>query len=326
MSIFSAEKNVREDIRSAVPEFFSKLDKLIKEILGVKTNVSRLKTTQQSRDIGDDQNRSDRDVQDNTNERTTNEQSDIRTDFPSTDTNPSLAGNQTSISSNRANQSPRQLDNQTNEPINIRIKTDERFGTYNSRGIIKPSQNRSNRHVLSTDTTKAGSSQSISQTDTTSQNNARDTTTTQGNIFDAKSQTNEPTNIESTDKNGYETNLIKRIGSNAWVVTGFKKPKYGYGQGHGKTIPTEHQSYSARTGAGALDKDGTEDNQMVNQSGGATTSDLRTISPIRSRTDVGASDKSKDLVANMVATDFANDELTSNRSHKVSIDSLIQDI
>lgn len=49
MSIFSAEKNVREDIRSAVPEFFSKLDKLIKEILGVKTNVSRLKTTQQSR-------------------------------------------------------------------------------------------------------------------------------------------------------------------------------------------------------------------------------------------------------------------------------------
>ena len=147
-------------------------------------------------------------------------------------------------------------------------------------------------------------------------------------------------------------------GSNAWVVTGFKKPKDGYGQGHGKTIPTEHQSYSARTGAGALDKDGTEDNQMVNQSGGATTSDLRTISPIRSRTDVGASDKasdddmakskdltipthikptlhrqdvgasdkSKDLVANMVATDFANDELTSNRSHKVSIDSLIQDI
>lgn len=107
-----------------------------------------------------------------------------------------------------------------------------------------------------------------------------------------------------------------------------------------------------------MDKDGTEDNQMVNQSGGATTSDLRTISPIRSRTDVGASDKasdddmvkskdltipthikptlhrqdvgasdkSKDLVANMVATDFANDELTSNRSHKVSIDSLIQDI
>ena len=40
---------------------------------------------------------------------------------------------------------------------------------------------------------------------------------------------------------------------------------------------------------------------------------------------MGASDKSKDLVANMVATDFANDELTSNRSHKVSIDSLIQD-
>lgn len=213
MSIFSAEKNVREDIRSAVPEFFSKLDELIKEVLGVKTNVSRLKTAQQSRDTGNDQNRSDRDVQDNTNKRTTNEQSDIRTDFPSTDTNPSLAGNQTSISSNRANQSPRQLDNQTNEPINIRIKTDERFGTYNSRGIIKPSQNRSNRHVLSTDTTKAGSSQSISQTDTTSQNNARDTTTTQGDIFDAKSQTNEP-NIESTDKNGYETNLIKRIGSN----------------------------------------------------------------------------------------------------------------
>ena len=44
------------------------------------------------------------------------------------------------------------------------------------------------------------------------------------------------------------------------------------------------------------------------------------------RLNVGASDKSKDLVANMVATDFANDELTSNRSHKVSIDSLIQDI
>ena len=126
MSIFSAEKNVREDIRSAVPEFFSKLDKLIKEILGVKTNVSRIKTAQQSRDTGNDQNRSDRDVQDNTNERTTNEQSDIRTNSPSTDTSTSLAGNQTSISSNRANQSPRQLDNQNddysnqaNEPINI---------------------------------------------------------------------------------------------------------------------------------------------------------------------------------------------------------------
>ena len=107
MSIFSAEKNVREDIRSAVPEFFSKLDKLIKEILGVKTNVSRIKTAQQSRDIGNDQNRSDRDVQDNTNERTTNEQSDIRTNSPSTDTSTSLAGNQTSISSNRANQTPK---------------------------------------------------------------------------------------------------------------------------------------------------------------------------------------------------------------------------
>ena len=43
-----------------------------------------------------------------------------------------------------------------------------------------------------------------------------------------------------------------------------------------------------------MDKDGTEDNQMVNQSGGATTSDLRTISPIRSHTDVGASDKASD--------------------------------
>ena len=87
MSIFSAEKNVREDIRSAVPEFFSKLDELIKEVLGVKTNVSRLKTAQQSRDTGNDQNRSDSEVQDNTNKRTTNEQSGIRTDFPSTDTN-----------------------------------------------------------------------------------------------------------------------------------------------------------------------------------------------------------------------------------------------
>ena len=136
MSIFSAEKNVREDIRSAVPEFFSKLDKLIKEILGVKTNVSRLKTVQQSRDTGNDQNRSDRDVEDNSNKRTTNEQSDIRTDFPSTDTNPSLAGNQTSISSNRANQSPRQLDNQPNEPINIRIKTDERFGHITAEELL----------------------------------------------------------------------------------------------------------------------------------------------------------------------------------------------
>ena len=49
--------------------------------------------------------------------------------------------------------------------------------------------------------------------------------------------------------------LIKNAGSNAWLLSGY------------------------------------EDNQMVNQSGGATTSDLRTISPIRSRTDVGASDK-----------------------------------
>ena len=52
--------------------------------------------------------------------------------------------------------------------------------------------------------------------------------------------------------------LIKNAGSNAWLLSGY------------------------------------EDNQMVNQSGGATTSDLRTISPIRSRTDVGASDKISD--------------------------------
>ena len=213
------------------------------------------------------------------------------------------------------------LFNKVNDTIKttVRIKTDERSQTTHSSRNTRNGQERSNRHVLSTDTTRAGSSQSISQTDTTSQNNARDTTTTQGDIFDAKSQTNEP-NIESTDKNGYETNLIKRIGSNAWVVTGFKKPKDGYGQGHGKTIPTEHQSYSARTDVGASDK--VSDDDM------AKSKDLTIpthIKPTLHRQDVGASDKSKDLVANMVATDFANDELTSNRSHKVSTDSLIQD-
>ena len=56
--------------------------------------------------------------------------------------------------------------------------------------------------------------------------------------------------------------------------------------------------------------------------GGYTSTPTHT-KPTMTRLNVGASDKSKDLVANMVATDFANDELTSNRSHKVSIDSLI---
>lgn len=117
--------------------------------------------------------------------------------------------------------------------------------------------------------------------------------------------------------------LIKTIGSNGWMITGYEfhdkdvpnggdrvggdtsNPTHitptrtrdnvgafgtlfegGTGKGNGKASPTHNQSYSARTDVGA-----SNGNQMMNQSRGATTSDLRTSSPILSRTTVGASDK-----------------------------------
>ncbi len=66
--------------------------------------------------------------------------------------------------------------------------------------------------------------------------------------------------------------LVKTKGSNAWTLTAYE----------------------------SHDKD-----QMVNQVRGATNSDLRTNSPIRSRTDVGASDKTN------VTQNISND----NSSH-----------
>ena len=87
------------------------------------------------------------------------------------------------------------------------------------------------------------------------------------------------------------------------------------------TIPTHIKPTLHRQDVGASDKISDGESRV----GGYTSTPTHT-KPTMTRLNVGASDKSKDLVANMVATDFANDELTSNRSHKVSIDSLIQDI
>ncbi|MGX2956455.1 ADP-ribosyltransferase-containing protein [Ursidibacter arcticus] len=53
------------------------------------------------------------------------------------------------------------------------------------------------------------------------------------------------------DYNGYRAALRKAKGSNSWIVTAFELFEDGNSQGDGKTIPTEQQSYTARTVAGA---------------------------------------------------------------------------
>ncbi|MDO5651031.1 MAG: PLxRFG domain-containing protein [Moraxella sp.] len=65
------------------------------------------------------------------------------------------------------------------------------------------------------------------------------------------------TRVLKVKHNGYFTALRKAKGSNAWIITAFELFKDGYGKVDGKTTPTEHQSYSARTGAGALNELGT---------------------------------------------------------------------
>lgn len=48
--------------------------------------------------------------------------------------------------------------------------------------------------------------------------------------------------------------LRKAKGSNVWLLTAFEKFEDGRGKVDGKTTPTEHQSYSSRTDAGASNK------------------------------------------------------------------------
>lgn len=76
--------------------------------------------------------------------------------------------------------------------------------------------------------------------------------------------------------------LIKQAGSNAWLFSGY------------------------------------EENQMVNQSRGATTSDLRTNSPILSRTDVGASDETNVSQSKTESNDTTRFSQVFDEIHKQS--------
>ena len=53
------------------------------------------------------------------------------------------------------------------------------------------------------------------------------------------------------DHNGHRATLTKSKGSNAWMVTAFELYEDANSKDYGKPIPTGHQSYSARTDAGA---------------------------------------------------------------------------
>lgn len=85
---------------------------------------------------------------------------------------------------------------------------------------------------------------------------------------------------------GYETNLIKRIGSNAWIITAYELFEDGTGKGDGKTSPTHNQSYSARTDVGASNKVSDGESRV----GGYTSTPTHT-KPTMTRLNVGASDK-----------------------------------
>ncbi|WP_395146957.1 PLxRFG domain-containing protein [Moraxella atlantae] len=76
-------------------------------------------------------------------------------------------------------------------------------------------------------------------------------TIAKGETVDVKS-TNDEIKIK-VDLNGNRVVLLKEKGSNSWMVTAFELSKDDSGKVHGKTTSTEHQSYSARTDAGALD-------------------------------------------------------------------------
>lgn len=57
------------------------------------------------------------------------------------------------------------------------------------------------------------------------------------------------------DNNGFRAVLLKEQENNAWLLTGFELSEDESGKVHSKTTPTEHQSYTSRTDAGASDKD-----------------------------------------------------------------------
>ncbi|THA07975.1 hypothetical protein, partial [Rodentibacter pneumotropicus] len=93
---------------------------------------------------------------------------------------------------------------------------------------------------------------------------------------------------------GHRAILTKDKGynGNAWILTGFENdPEKGRKanskdetkMGYDKLSPTHNTATRSRDDVGALEMP-----QPMNQSRGATTSDLRTNSPIRSRTEMGA--------------------------------------
>lgn len=84
--------------------------------------------------------------------------------------------------------------------------------------------------------------------------------------------------------NGHLLTLVKSKGSNARMLTAFEIFDDETGKGYGKTSPTHNQPYSARADVGA------SNNQTMDNGGVATSQSLRTNSPIRTRTDVGALD------------------------------------
>lgn len=90
------------------------------------------------------------------------------------------------------------------------------------------------------------------------------------------------------DYNGHRAGLIRNKGSNAWLLTAFEL--YPTDVNSAGSVDTEKTTHSkptlTRQGAGAVG----QNNQKTEQGRGATTAELRTSDPIRSRIGVGASD------------------------------------
>lgn len=75
----------------------------------------------------------------------------------------------------------------------------------------------------------------------------------QGRVFDIQVSHNGNETSKLT-YDGHFVALRKAKGSNAWIITAYELFEDGRGKEEGKTTPTEHQSYSSRTDAGASNK------------------------------------------------------------------------
>lgn len=91
-------------------------------------------------------------------------------------------------------------------------------------------------------------------------------------------QTNDEIKLK-VDLDGNRVVLLKEKGNNSWMVTAFELSKDETGKVHGKTSPTEHQSYSARTDAGALDNISINLNEQNNKQDDIRYSQLSGYSP-----------------------------------------------